>query len=61
MKKDLKVGDSVFVNDPSPKDVWNHSFQGTIAEVVEPQKRYIVKDQEDNCFDVDFKNISLKG
>lgn len=51
----LEVGDDVMVDAPGENDPWNHEFNGTVAETKSHKREIIivVRDQDDNHFDVD--------
>lgn len=54
------VGDKVVVDDPRyPGDNWEHSFIGTVTEI--HRDHIVVKDQEDNAWNVDSSSLTLKG
>ena len=53
--KELSIGSKVVVSNPGHKDLWNHSFEGTVVEI--NNKYLIVEDQDGECFCPEFNQV----
>ncbi len=60
-----EVGDKVSVPDPNPdgSDAWNNEFNGTVIKFhnIDGKEHALVKDQEDNCYDVELSRLKYTG
>src|SRR5690606_1658388 len=54
---DYKIGDTVIVADPKPRDLWNHSFMGEITGIFEALNYCMVTDGDGDVWDVDFDQL----
>ena len=55
----LPIGTSVSVDDPKKNDLWNHSFIGTVIDLINNKEEsyYIVEDQEGNTYCPDLDQV----
>lgn len=58
----LSVGDTVEIPDPTGRDLWNHSFQATIEEILEDLDDSIylrVVDGDGDWWEIDANRVTL--
>jgi len=55
----LEKYQSVEVGDPRSSDIHNHSFIGTVIDVLEDRGTVIVEDQCGEAFEVDADNVEI--
>ena len=58
MNRKVRVGDNVVVPDSKNDDIWNHSFQGTIIDILD-NGNVIIEDNDNDCFEVNVKRLIL--
>ena len=56
----LEKYQSVEVGDPRSSDIHNHSFIGTVIDVLEDRGTVIVEDQCNEVFEVDADNVEVR-
>jgi len=51
----IEIGDSVVVREPTPDDLWQHSFSGSIDEIIETVNGRIYKivDSDGDVWDLE--------
>ena len=54
---EIEVGQTVIVPDPERADIWQHSFQATVADIV--GETVIVADADSDFFEVDGKRLEV--
>ena len=55
----LEKYQSVEVGDPRSSDIHNHSFIGTVIDVLEDRGTVVVEDQCGEAFEVDADNVEI--
>jgi len=54
----LKMGDPVEVPSPKAADMWGNSFAGTIISTTRGDGLICVRDQEDDCWDIEANRVT---
>ena len=52
---EIEVGTVVVVPDPEENDIWTHSFQATVTDII--RNNLIVEDQDSDFFEVEADRI----
>ena len=56
----LKLGSIVLVPSPKASDLWEHEYVGTIISTTRGDGVICVRDQEDDCWDVEALRVTLQ-